>query len=112
MGMKPVIYIQDNIAYFNCPGCRCLHGPSVAPHPHPWGWNGDLVNPTFTPSIKVTGTKPLTDSEVERVMAGEKIDPVPTCCHSFVEKGYIRFLDDCTHSLKGQTVRIEPWEDA
>lgn len=29
-----------------------------------------------------------------------------SCCHSFVENGMIRYLDDCTHSLVGQTVEL------
>ncbi len=34
-------------------------------------------------------------------------------CHSFIEKGKIRFLPDCTHSLAGQTVDLpeNEWPD-
>ena len=40
--------------------------------------------------------------------------PAPfTChvCHSFVTDGRIRFLGDCTHALKGQTVPIPEWPE-
>jgi hypothetical protein len=30
-------------------------------------------------------------------------------CHSFVSEGVIQFLDDCTHSLVGQSVELPPW---
>jgi hypothetical protein len=57
-----------------------------------WTFNGDFVSPTFSPSILVTG--------------GENIR-----CHSFVEEGKIRFLDDCNHALAGKTVQLPPWDD-
>ena len=47
----------------------------------------------------------LTEAEYDAVMAGQKIEPRPTRCHSFVTNGEIQFLD-CTHSLRGQTVRL------
>lgn len=31
-------------------------------------------------------------------------------CHSFVTDGKIRFLNDCTHDLAGQTVDLKPIE--
>ena len=70
---------------FKCPGCGRLHVIPVE-GPRAWGWNGDYSWPTFTPSILVRG-------------AG--------VCHSFVTNGKIKFLDDCTHTLKGQTVELD-----
>lgn len=32
-------------------------------------------------------------------------------CHSFVTDGKIQFLNDCFHSLKGQTVDLPDWEE-
>jgi hypothetical protein len=79
---------------------------------HPvWGWNGSVDAPTFTPSILIRGVQPLTDAEAESVFNGENIEPRPLYCHSFVNDGRIQFLDDCTHSLKSQTVDIPEWED-
>lgn len=52
-----------------------------------WGWNLDLVNVTLTPSI-------LTKH-------GEGDEFV---CHSYLTNGQWRFLSDCTHPLKDQTV--------
>lgn len=106
--MKPVIHVQHGIAYFDCPGCECLHGPRIEGE-HAWTWNGDTVRPTFSPSILCRATKRLTDEEIQRVMQGETIEPVPTVCHSFVRDGQIEFLGDCTHELAGKTVPLPEW---
>ncbi len=66
-----------------CPGCKCGHWTRTTGKEPCWGWNGSKTKPTFTPSVKVTSS---------------------TVCHSFVVDGVIKFLDDCTHELKGQNV--------
>lgn len=91
---------------FWCPGCGEYHYVHVE-GVKPWDFNGNLVEPTFYPSVKVSGTVPVTDEEISRIMAGVKIDPVPTVCHSYVRDGHIEFLSDCTHALAGQTVRMK-----
>ena len=91
---------------FWCPGCDMVHQIRVAPGETgpTWGYNGNAEAPTFTPSILVRGSVRLTDEEVARVMGGEKIEPQPLVCHTFVTDGRIQFLGDCTHALAGQTV--------
>lgn len=109
MGARGVLRtIQGDLVAFWCPGCREHHQVRVAPHPHAWGFNGDFAKPTFTPSVLVTGSQRLSADEIERVMAGERIEPRPTRCHSFVTDGRIQFLSDCTHDLAGQTVDLPP----
>ena len=96
-------------AHFWCPGCDEVHGVIVdkgTEAPEPWGWNRSLSAPTFTPSVLVTGSRPATDAEIERIRAGEKIEPTPRRCHSFVTNGQIAFLADCTHALAGKTVDL------
>jgi len=115
MSGKPVCGNADNsMIMFECPGCECVHGVSVNGQPNAmgatWGWNGDFVRPTFTPSILVRGTMPITDQQRDRIMAGEPFLPKDVVCHSFVRDGQIQFLPDCTHKLAGQTVPMEPWE--
>lgn len=73
-----------------CPGCDELHAINDT-----WGFNGDFEKPTFTPSILV--------SLPENVQVHPEN---PKRCHSFVENGQWRFLLDCEHELKGQTVNM------
>lgn len=82
---------------FYCPGCRSGH--SIRTNPDGWGWNGCAEKPTFTPSVLVTYNG--ADAGVE--------DAPPAVCHSFVTDGKIRFLDDSTHALAGQTVALPEW---
>jgi hypothetical protein len=78
--------------FFDCPGCGYHHSVAVnGTHNESsasWGWNGDLENPTFTPSVLVNASMP------------------EHRCHSFVREGKIEFLSDCFHSLAGQTVEL------
>jgi hypothetical protein len=73
-----------------CPGCKCGHCFYVKP-PHKdgtgpvWTFDGNMEKPTFSPSMLVRGV---------------------TTCHSYVRKGMIEFLGDCTHDLVGKTVPL------
>lgn len=85
---------------FWCPGCDGAHMVTVGDGPGPrWGYNGNSDKPTFTPSVLVT---------YNGVDAGRDGAP-PAVCHSFVTEGQIRFLDDCSHAMAGQTVNIPNW---
>lgn len=109
--IAPVLHaIDPNIAcrqnmpdvVFFCPGCRCEHGvwtSKAASNGARWTWNGDMVRPTFSPSLVVTTEMP---------QGREAPAKVVTRCHSFVRDGQIQFLDDCTHELRGKTVPLEP----
>lgn len=87
---------------FWCPGCGCAHHIREPI----WKFNHDIEKPTVTPSIKVTGTIPVTDEEVSRIMNSEKVEPVPFICHSFITDGKIAYCSDTTHKLSGQTVDL------
>lgn len=81
---------DDNQLFFECPGCKIMHGISVGVGKGPrWGWNGSADRPTFTPSIKT------------HYPYGWGAEIV---CHSFITDGRIQFLSDCTHELAGKTV--------
>ena len=75
---------------FWCPGCQTAHGIEDGKRT----WNKSMDAPTFTPSYVVRSPPPR--------------------CHSFITDGTIRYLDDCEHALKGQTVKLprinEEWE--
>ncbi len=81
---------------FFCPGCECGHYVRVQGPGPTWEFNGDIEKPTVTPSILVTWDEG--EARVKKI------------CHSFVVLGKIRFLDDCTHKLRSQTVDLPEWE--
>jgi hypothetical protein len=98
---------EEMVGYvFWCPGCNRAHALNNS-----WSFNGDLKKPTFNPSVKVTGTVPMTDEEYDKIMNGEKITPESFTCHSFIRDGSIQFLNDCTHILAGKTVEVPDWDD-
>jgi hypothetical protein len=77
----------------------------------PWGFNGDLERPTFTPSILMrrghfADQTPPADCWICKRAASMGTTSICCICHSFVADGRIRFLDDCTHALAGQTVDL------
>lgn len=82
--------------WFYCPGCKETHRftcrevriPGVAN----WSFNGNMENPTFTPSL--------------HYKSGEK-----TMCHLFVKEGKIQFLNDCRHELAGKTLPLEDMDN-
>ena len=78
-----------------CPGCKTTHI-----FDHRWHFNGDLVRPTFGP----------TPTSRSYSMLVNQSDP-RTRCHSFVTDGRIRFLNDCWHELRGQTVDLEDFTE-
>lgn len=56
-----------------------------------WTWNGSVEAPTLRPSVLST---------IERGGGGQ------IRCHSWVTDGMVHFLDDCTHSLRGEIVEL------
>lgn len=77
---------------FFCPACECGHWFGVEkPCNVIWNWNGDYIKPTVTPSI-LTGHIGINKR-----------------CHSYITDGKIKFLSDCWHDLKGQTVPLKPF---
>jgi len=83
-------YSDNEDYYFWCPGCDAIHKICAGGVNTPvWTFNGDLVKPTFSPS-HLTGGKDFKENR----------------CHSFIENGNIRYLDDCHHELKGQTIPL------
>ena len=56
-----------------------------------WTWNGSLSEPTLKPSLLSR-----TDEH---------------CCHSFVNDGKVKFLNDCSHEHAGKTMDLLDVED-
>lgn len=107
---KKLRSLEGGRVAFMCPGCGMMHHVTVDGS-RGWTWNSDADAPTFSPSVLVQGTIPITDEEHARIMAGEKVETKPLRCHSFVRDGHIQFLNDCTHELAGQTVELPNIED-
>jgi hypothetical protein len=70
--------------WFFCQGCDTNHRITLGR----WTWNGDAEKPTFTPSL-------ITDPDG------------PHRCHLHVRDGWIEYLADCHHGLKGTKVPME-----
>lgn len=81
--------------HFQCPGCEDIHTVTTGT-PNGWGFNNDLVRPTFTPSVLCK----------RKIYTGPDTPQIPVVCHSFVTDGMIKFLSDCTHKLAGQTAPL------
>ncbi len=85
--MSKIKQFSNGDIIFYCPGCKSLQRLTKS-----WTFNGNFEKPTITPSILTKGYN-----------AEEKISYT---CHSFVTDGKIKFLSDCTHKLKDQTVDL------
>jgi hypothetical protein len=106
-GMKAKPWTSDDGSSagltFWCPGCDGWHQvwTKTARPGGGWGFNGDLVRPTFSPSVLVTYDGPDADGKDTGFGGGP-----PSRCHSFVRNGRIEFLPDCSHALANQTVEL------
>lgn len=80
---------------FFFPGCKHNHVFYTRPFDshHVWQFNGNMTNPTFSPSLLNTWTKPPSNIVIKT-------------CHLFVKNGKIEYCGDCSHSLAGQTVDL------
>ncbi len=58
---------------------------------HNWTWNGSLSAPDLRPSL-------LSWTDEHR-------------CHSFVNDGKVKFLNDCSHEYAGKTIDLLDVED-
>lgn len=79
----------------HCPACKHAHVFDSR-----WTFNGDQDKPTFKPSYLQYG------NEKNRIETNGRYGHR---CHSFVTDGEIKFLGDCTHDMKNQTVKLKPF---
>lgn len=91
---------------FECPGCNHPHLYFVkSPHwlkdSQGWFFNGDIENPTFTPSLLNRWGKHADPNYIESGFENES-----GICHLFVTNGMIEYCGDCTHELSGQTIPL------
>lgn len=92
---------------FKCPGCGQWHRVD-----NRWNFNNDLDNPTFKPSLLYTTGHYIQNNSKGDCWCDYKErtgkDAPFEClrCHSYVTDGRIRFLNDCSHELAGQTIEL------
>ena len=72
---------------YMCPGCGFEHAFALKNEGGHHDFNMDVENPTIVPSLVQSFTK-------------------GSMCHSFIRDGKIKFSNDCTHCLAGQTVEL------
>jgi len=88
---------------YYCPGCLKKHIVHVDSTKQPcWGWNGDIIKPTFTPSVLVRHTPTYTVKELEQL--GQEKLTKDIVYHSYIKDGKIQYLTDTNHYLSGKTV--------
>lgn len=91
--LRKVTQNNAEVAFlFRCPGCKRRHTFWTAGTGPRWQFNGDMEFPTISPSLLV------------RFSEG-------SICHSFIQRGMIQFLNDCTHELAGKTVPLPGFTD-
>jgi len=78
--------LDDGRYWIRCPGCTEPHVLDDR-----WAFNGDVEQPTFSPSL---------------LIRRDHADPRLNVCHSFITDGRIMFLADSTHALAKQTVPL------
>ena len=61
-----------------------------------WSWNGDTEKPTLHPSILTKGGR----------WDEDMTEYTEYVCHSFVNDGEVKFLNDCSHEFAGQTLPL------
>jgi len=87
-----------------CPACEQMHRL-----PDGWIFNGDVNNPTFSPSFKHGGKRIIV---VDGVWSGEwhrdaEGKPLDGTCHYLITDGKIQFCSDSWHS-RSDVVEMPP----
>lgn len=70
---------------------------------HVWDFNGDVKNPTFTPSLHIFKAAGHYDNNGRWHETGKRI----TRCHLNLIDGELIYHNDSPHALAGQTVPLE-----
>lgn len=103
---------KGTVYVFFCNGCENYHYFDKR-----WTFNGDMDNPTFSPSLLIRSGHYMPEHKGScwcTYNAENKDDLAPfscSVCHSFVRNGHIEYLNDCTHHLAGKTIQLENVEE-
>jgi hypothetical protein len=108
--LSPILQqVNEYTLSFFCPGCRMMHNVYLEHEKNKqafWGWNGSVTEPTFSPSLLLSGVGRITDEERDILMAGGVITPRPFTCHFFIREGNLIYLGDCSHDHKNKTISM------
>lgn len=77
--------------------------------PNGWSFDGNADQPTFAPSVRITGVRTVVDEKGEWTgewVRGPDGKVLPMCCHYIVTGGQVQFCTDCTHELAGKTLPL------
>lgn len=86
-----------------CRNCGWHEFPKKGKPKATWIFNGDMVKPTFTPSM---------NEGVNLPDCGDYKPEYPSRrCHFNIRDGNIIYCGDCSHDLKDQTFPLEPYSD-
>jgi hypothetical protein len=78
-----------------CEGCQCKHFIWTKSETGPkWGFNGDVNEPTFTPSVNITWPE---------IKDGVTVNHR---CHFTITNGAVHFHGDSTHQLAGKRLPL------
>jgi hypothetical protein len=93
---------QTGMAHW-CPACEEIHifHTKRTENGSCWRWNGNIIHPTFMPSMVITCLDPIEGKPRDRW-------PLVSRCHYWLKNGKLEFLTDCTHRFKGITVSLPP----
>jgi hypothetical protein len=95
---------QGNRIYHYCPACEHAHG-ITANTPDGWVFNNDPEKPTFSPSVRVTSTRPKKKHD------GTEETVEITTCHYFLNNGVLEYCSDSPHALAGKSVPLPDWPE-
>lgn len=112
--MNKARLLSDGRFAFMCLGCDEEHIVPIGGEG--WTFNGNLDEPTLSPSVLVrSGHYINSDDDTcwcnfeERT--GQTSDFGCVRCHSFVRDGKIQYLDDCSHEYVGRTIALPEYEE-
>jgi hypothetical protein len=95
-------YTAGGLAHW-CPACGEMHAFALDgknASGAQWTWDGNVEHPTFTPSMHIKIGK-YADQNWQEETAGES-----SVCHYILTAGVINYCGDCTHAMKGQSIRL------
>lgn len=84
MSLAPKLERMEGGYLHWCPGCEMHHRL-----PDAWKFDGNLEQPTFTPSFRHTFGKGMSQT-----------------CHYVLTAGVLHFCTDSTHAMAGQAVPL------